>query len=131
MYRSRYSGLTYAAKFDNILHSIQKEKVEEIREKMEKLIEVNMGLQTSFFSSAFLPRPAESSSEGRRRSLARGKKRLIRLQVHPYRYRLTGLITPVRKYLQGSSCRRWFLRPFRRTAGQPLRSVPRGVSWQV
>jgi hypothetical protein len=26
-----------------------------------------------------------------------GKKRLIRLQVHPYRYSLTGLITPVRK----------------------------------
>jgi hypothetical protein len=28
------------------------------------------------------------------------KKRLIRLQVHPYRYRLTGVILPVRKYLQ-------------------------------
>jgi len=28
------------------------------------------------------------------------KKRLIRLQVHPYRYRLTGIILPVRKYLQ-------------------------------
>jgi hypothetical protein len=26
-----------------------------------------------------------------------GGKRLIRLQVHPYRYSLTGLITPVRK----------------------------------
>jgi hypothetical protein len=26
-----------------------------------------------------------------------GKKRLIRLQVHPYRYSLTGLITLVRK----------------------------------
>ncbi len=28
------------------------------------------------------------------------KKRLIRLQVHPYRYRLTGVILHVRKYLQ-------------------------------
>ncbi len=28
------------------------------------------------------------------------KKRLIRLQVHPYGYRLTGIILPVRKYLQ-------------------------------
>jgi hypothetical protein len=28
------------------------------------------------------------------------KKRLIRLQVHPYRYRVTGVILPVRKYLQ-------------------------------
>jgi hypothetical protein len=28
------------------------------------------------------------------------KKRLIRLQVHPCRYRLTGIILPVRKYLQ-------------------------------
>jgi hypothetical protein len=34
-----------------------------------------------------------------------GKKRLIRLQVHPYRYRVTGVILPVRKYLQGSTCR--------------------------
>jgi len=29
-----------------------------------------------------------------------GKKRLIRLQVHPYRNSLTGIITPVREYLQ-------------------------------
>jgi hypothetical protein len=29
-----------------------------------------------------------------------GKKRLIRLQVHPYGYRVTGVILPVRKYLQ-------------------------------
>jgi hypothetical protein len=29
-----------------------------------------------------------------------GKKRLIRLQVHPYRDLLTGLITPVSLYLQ-------------------------------
>jgi len=37
-YRSRYTGgLSYAAKFDSILHFfIPKEKVEEIREKMEK-----------------------------------------------------------------------------------------------
>jgi len=43
----RYSGgLSYAEKFDNILHFfIPKEKVEEIREKMEKLIEVNRRLQ--------------------------------------------------------------------------------------
>jgi len=43
----RYAGgLSYAAKFDSILHfSIPKEKVEEIGEKIEKLIEVNRGLQ--------------------------------------------------------------------------------------
>jgi hypothetical protein len=44
----RYTGgLTYAEKFDSILHFfIPKEKVEEIREKMEKkLIEVNRRLQ--------------------------------------------------------------------------------------
>jgi hypothetical protein len=43
---SRYSGgLSYAEKFDSILHFfIPKEKVEEIREKMEKLIEVNRRL---------------------------------------------------------------------------------------
>jgi hypothetical protein len=41
----RYSGgLSYAEKFDNILF-LPKEKVEEIREKMEKLIEVNRRLQ--------------------------------------------------------------------------------------
>ncbi len=47
MYRSRYGGgLSYAAKFDSILHFFTpKEKVEEIREKMEKLIEVNQRLQ--------------------------------------------------------------------------------------
>jgi uncharacterized protein YlbG (UPF0298 family) len=47
MYRSRYTGgnLSYAEKFDNILHFfIPKEKVEEIREKIEKLIEVNRRL---------------------------------------------------------------------------------------
>jgi hypothetical protein len=37
--------LTYAEKFDSILHFfIPKEKVEEIREKKEKLIEVNRRL---------------------------------------------------------------------------------------
>ena len=43
----RYGGLSYAEKFDSILHFfIPKEKVEEIREKMEKkLIEVNRRLQ--------------------------------------------------------------------------------------
>jgi len=43
----RYTGgLSYAAKFDSILHFfIPKEKVEEVREKMEKLIEVNQRLQ--------------------------------------------------------------------------------------
>ncbi len=46
-YRSRYTGgLSYAVKFDSILHFfIPKEKVEEIKEKMEKLIEVNRRLQ--------------------------------------------------------------------------------------
>jgi hypothetical protein len=37
MYRSRYTGgLSYAAKFDNVLHFYPKEKVEKIRERMEK-----------------------------------------------------------------------------------------------
>jgi hypothetical protein len=41
----RYTGgLSYAEKFDNILHFYPKEKVEEIREKMEKLIGVNRRL---------------------------------------------------------------------------------------
>ncbi len=43
----RYTGgLSYAEKFNSILHFfIPKEKVEEIREKMEKLIKVNRRLQ--------------------------------------------------------------------------------------
>ena len=43
----RYGGLSYAAKFDSILHFfIPKEKVEEIRGKNgEKLIEMNRRLQ--------------------------------------------------------------------------------------
>jgi uncharacterized protein YlbG (UPF0298 family) len=47
MFRSRYTGgLSYAEKFNSVLHFfIPKEKVEEIREKMEKLIEVNRRLQ--------------------------------------------------------------------------------------
>ncbi len=51
MYRSRYGGgLSYATKFDSILHFfIPKERVEEIREKMEKLIEVNRRLQRPLF----------------------------------------------------------------------------------
>jgi hypothetical protein len=47
MFRSKYTGgLSYAEKFDSILHFfIPKEKVEEIREKMaKKLIEVNKKL---------------------------------------------------------------------------------------
>jgi hypothetical protein len=56
MYRSRYTGgLSYAAKFDSILHFfIPKEKVEEIRGKNgEKLIEVNRRLQQPLFYGAF------------------------------------------------------------------------------
>ncbi len=53
---------------------------------------------TSFSSSAFLPCPAESSSGGIIDKRKR-KKRLIRLQVHPYRDSLTGIIIPVRKNL--------------------------------
>jgi hypothetical protein len=48
MYRSRYGvpSLSYADKFNSILNFfLPKEKVEEIREKMEKLIEVNRRLQ--------------------------------------------------------------------------------------
>jgi hypothetical protein len=85
MYRSRYSGLTYAEKFDNILHFfIPKEKVEEIG-KMEKAERGKQDVRsmTSFFSSAFLPRPAESFSEGRRRSLARGKRGLFACRYIP------------------------------------------------
>jgi hypothetical protein len=76
MYRSRYSGLTYAEKFESILHFfVPKEKVEEIG-KMEKAErgEQDVRSMTSFFSSAFLPRPAEGSSGGRRRSLCRGQR---------------------------------------------------------
>jgi hypothetical protein len=47
MYRSRYTGgSSYAEKFDSVLHFfIPKEKVEKIREKIEKLIEVNRRLR--------------------------------------------------------------------------------------
>ncbi|NAZ33258.1 MAG: hypothetical protein GU356_03040 [Pyrobaculum sp.] len=46
----RYGGLSYAAKFDSILHFFTpKEKVEEIRGKMEKLIEVNRRLRQPLF----------------------------------------------------------------------------------
>jgi len=38
-------SLYYAEKFENTLNFFAKEKVEEIREKMEKLIEVNRRLQ--------------------------------------------------------------------------------------
>jgi uncharacterized protein YjhX (UPF0386 family) len=42
----------------------------------------------------FLRKDASVASKRRRR-----KKRLIRLQVHPYRDSLTGIITPVSLYL--------------------------------
>ncbi len=48
MYRSRYGvpSLSYADKFNSILNFfLPKEKVKEIREKMEKLIEVNRRLR--------------------------------------------------------------------------------------
>jgi hypothetical protein len=51
----RYTGgLSYAEKFDSILHFfIPKEKVEEIRERIvKKLIEVNRRLQSPLFSSS-------------------------------------------------------------------------------
>ncbi len=41
-----------------------------------------------------------------------GEKRLIRRRCIP-RDSLTGIITPVRKKLQESTCRCWLLRPFR------------------
>jgi hypothetical protein len=65
-----------------------------------------------FFSSSFYEvfrhRPAprlgrRAPPEGCLASVAskrKRKKRLVRLQVHPRRYRLTGVIFPVRKYLQ-------------------------------
>jgi hypothetical protein len=47
MFRSRYTGgLSYAEKFNSALNFFMpKEKVEEIREKIEKLIEVNRRLR--------------------------------------------------------------------------------------
>jgi hypothetical protein len=60
----RYTGgLSYAEKFENALYFfIPKEKVEEIREKMEKkLIEMNRRLQQPLFSS-FLWGPASCSA---------------------------------------------------------------------
>ena len=133
----RYTGgLSYAEKFDSALNFfLPKEKVEEIREKMEKLIEVNRRLQRPLFP------PFYGASQ--RRLLLRGellrrdkdkrkrKKRLIRLQVHPYRDFLTGIITLVSLYLQGKTCSCWLLRPFRHTTGRPLRPAPRGISRQV
>ena len=111
MYPSKYGGgLSYAEKFDDILHFFMpKEKVEEIREKMEKrLIEVNMGLQRPLFSPCPFCRALRQGGELLRRGAAvasvvdkrKRKKGPIRLQVRTYRCWLTGLITPVRKYLQ-------------------------------
>jgi hypothetical protein len=48
-----------------------------------------------------------------------------RLQVQTYRCNYSCKEIPV-----GSICRCWLFRPFR-TAGRPLRSAPRGISWQV
>ena len=47
--------------------------------------------------------PASCSAKGSSGNVdkRKRKKRLIRLQVLPYRDLLTGLITPVRKYLRG------------------------------
>ena len=74
MFCSSYRGnLSYAAKFDNILHFYPKEKKDLKRWKEADRGEPEASM-TSFFSSAFLPRPAESSVGGRRRSLARGKE---------------------------------------------------------
>jgi hypothetical protein len=59
MYPSRYGvpSLSYAEKFNSILHFFMpKEKVEEIREKMEKLIEVNRRLRQPLFSLEAVPR---------------------------------------------------------------------------
>ncbi len=74
MFRSSYRGnLSYAAKFDNILHFYTKGE-----KRLERWKKADRGepeaSMTSFFSSAFLPCPAESSSGGRRRSLARRKE---------------------------------------------------------
>ena len=64
----RYTGgLSYADKFDSILHFFAKEKVEEIREKMEKLIEVTGGFNNLFFSFLWgLPAPPRAPRLGRR-----------------------------------------------------------------
>jgi hypothetical protein len=105
MYRSRYTGgLSYAAKFDNILHFfIPKEKVEEIRGKDGKTDRSEPEASATSFSSFLWSLPAPPRAPRRAPPVMwtrDGEKRLIRLQVHPYRYRLTGLILPVRKYLQ-------------------------------
>jgi len=52
-------------------------------------------------------RPASCSAKGSSGNVNKGwgKKRLIRLQVHPYRNLLTGIITTVSPYLWGSTCK--------------------------
>jgi hypothetical protein len=97
--------------FDSILHFfIPKEKVEEIREKIDKADRGEPEASvTSIFSSSFY-------GAFRRRLVLRGgslvtwagggKKRLIRLQVLPYRSFFTGLIRPVSQYLWECTCRR-------------------------
>ncbi len=124
---TRYTGgLSYAEKSDSVLHFfIPKEKVEEIRDKDgEKTDRGEHGTSmTSFSSSAFLLCPAESSSGGRRRSLARGKRDLLAgtsLQALTHRSNYSCKSVPVDV----------LLRPFRRTTGRPL-LPPRGISWRV
>ncbi len=102
-------SMSYAAKFNSVLHFfIPKEKVEEIRERIvKKMIEVNQRLQRPFSSFLWgLPAPPRAP-RGSLVTWARGgKKRLIRLQVLPYRPFFTGLISPVGKSLWGCTCRR-------------------------
>jgi len=141
MYRSRYGvpSLSYADKFNSILNFfLPKEKVEEIRGKDGKADrEVNRRLQRPLFPPFY--------GAFRRRLVLRGwgggllwrdnvdkgwgKRGLFACRYIP-RDSLTSLITPVRKNLQGSTCRCWLLRPFH-TAGRPLLPPPRGIPWQV
>jgi hypothetical protein len=107
--------LSYAEKFDSALNFfLPKEKVEEIREKMEKLIEVNRRLQYPLFSLFMGPSSAASCSaagappEGCR-GQRRGKRDLstckFSSQDFPYRNNYTCEEIPARIYLQAASRR--------------------------
>jgi len=106
----RYTGgLSYAEKFDSALNFfLPKEKVEEIREKMEKLIEVNRRLQYPLFSLFMGPSSAASCSATSLRRDVVGKeeeKETYPPASFPHRTFPTGIIILVRKFLQGFICR--------------------------
>jgi hypothetical protein len=130
-------NMSYAEKFEsNLYFLIPKEKVEEVKERIFKKTDRGEpeASVTSFFLFIFLWGPASCSAAGAKGSSGNVDKGWEKRGLFACRYiprdSLTGLITPVSLYLWGSTCRCWLLRPFH-TAGRPLRSVPRGISWQV